>query len=146
MRFIVCLFFLCTHHGRLGKKTLWVFWSFASSKNEFWGVKYLNLLPLLNSNKTFTWVKVGRNGSKFTISKCHIIKLFQQHFLYIYVKLFSDNVFILQTEALSNVWPLQGLLKETNNNNWILYLERGQKRNNEWLAKVAKLFIKQHIN
>ena len=59
---------------------------------------------------------------------------------------FSDNFFILQTEALSNVWPVQGLLKETNNNNWILYLERGQKRNNEWLVKVAKLFIKQQVN
>lgn len=43
-----------------------------SYKNEFWGVKHLTVLPLLHSIRTFGWVKMGRGGGKFTISKSHM--------------------------------------------------------------------------
>ena len=35
--------------------------------------------------------------------------------------------FLLQKEALSDVWPVQGLLKETNGKNWIFYFKKREK-------------------
>ena len=43
--------------------------------------------------------------------------------------------FILKKEALSDVWPVPGLLKETISKNWIFWLKKGEI---SWLVKVVK--------
>lgn len=72
------------HHKCFGNTVIWDgYWPFFfaatmnGKNNTFWGIKLLTLFPLLHTNRTYIIYKkpfieegkVGRNSSKFTISK-----------------------------------------------------------------------------
>ena len=97
---------------KIGCDWLWpsLICSTGSSRNEFCRGKYLVLLWLLQSSKILVWVKSGRDGRKFIISKCintvNIVKSFSiKNFIPASIFYWLTIFFFYKGKPFLDDWP-----------------------------------------